>query len=102
MKYKLSGRFPFVSKNINASPFVANAYGSKIIDVPISYIQNEVAYRSVSVVGSCIDQIASDFMQLPFKICSVKQVNGKIEKEDITYEERFNVFRKPNEWEPRS
>lgn len=89
-------------KNLNINPLITRSIAGQKIDAPDSYLRNTMAYHAVSVVGSCVDQIADDFMQLPFIINRVTIKNNEIVRENITLEERFAPFFKPNEHETKA
>ena len=84
-----SGFSNFILKSLNINPLLSSSIGGQSITAPVSFIRNSLAYQAVSVVGSCIDQIADDYMQLPHIINRVTIKNGEFVRENITLEDRF-------------
>lgn len=69
-----------------------------IVPVPVKMIENMIAYKRVSTVSSCIDQIGDNLSQLPFEIYNRVTLgkSGKYEDVLITDDPRFDFIRRPN------
>ncbi len=93
----------YIAKKLRINPLLARGMIGNRIYPDFKNLENTAAYRAISVAGSCIDQIASDFMQLPFNIFDIQlKSNGDIIKTNVTLDDRFKSIRIPNEFQTRA